>query len=569
MFIKNQLKNNILLKTIICTGLSTFSLLNASTLRENVAEVLNSNPVIQERLRNFRATQQDLNIAQSEYYPTVDLRLATTYNDAGELNDKVNDIEYKSYESSLTLTQNIFNGFGTIHREDYEEARILAAAYKYIEVSNDVAFKMTVVYLDVIKSNQLLQTARENVQINEEMYSKVRDLYNGGLTTDSEVKKIASSLSLARSNLTVQRNNAFDKEYSFKRVLGRLPDTARMEMPQVNIKMPSNIQRATLYAVKYNPSLKVSNYNIKGAQSLWKQRKKDYYPKVDFVLDQTYNHADPTNNGFDQPDDRFSAKIVLTYNLYRGGADKANVQKHVSMVNQEVDIQRDLKRQVIEGLELSWNAYKMVGAQLVDLKEYSSFSEATLALYKDEYNLGRRTLLDLLTAQNDAINSRSQVIEAEHESLLAKYRILDAMGVLVLSLNGSTNEFTSKVNISNNDMEDMETLDVLPIKLDIDDDKIADNIDLCDNSLKENNIMPYGCIKLKRDKDKDGILDIHDKCPLSKVGQKVNSDGCLIENVIIENNNDGFFNIDGLDNGELTIENILLDEDITTKEGKQ
>ena len=555
------------LKVICGFTIALTTITQAQTLKNDVAEVLNSNPIIQERLRNFRATQQDLNIAQSEYYPTVDLRLATTYNDAGELNDKVNDIEYKSYESSITLTQNLFNGFGTVNKENYEEARILAAAYKYIEVSNDMAFKMTTVYLDVIKANQLLQTSRENVQINEEMYKKVKDLYDGGLTTDSEVKKIASSLSLARSNLTVQRNNAFDKEYSFKRVLGRMPDTARMEIPKIDIKMPNNLQRATLYAVEHNPSLIVSNYNIKGAQSLWKQRKKDYYPKVDFVLDQTYNHADPTNNGFDQPDDRFSAKIVLTYNLYRGGADKANVQKHISMINQEVDIQRDLKRQVIEGLELSWNAYKMVDTQLIDLKDYSSFSEATLSLYKDEYELGRRTLLDLLTAQNDAINSRSQVIEAEHEALLAKYRILDAMGLLVLSLNGSTNEFTSKVNISNNDMDAIETLDILPIRLDVDDDKIADNIDLCDNSLKENNIMPYGCIKLKRDNDKDGILDINDKCPLSEIGQKVNNDGCPIEHEIVENNDNELLNIDGLNDVELTIENVSLDEDMIIKEG--
>jgi len=555
------------LKVICGLTIAFTTTTQAQTLKNNVAEVLNTNPIIQERLRNFRVTQQDLNIAQSEYYPTIDLRLASTYNDAGELNDKVNNIEYTSYESSITLTQNLFNGFGTIHKENYEESRILAAAYKYIEVSNDMSFRMTTVYLDVIKANQLLQTARENVQINEEMYKKVKDLYDGGLTTDSEVKKIASSLSLARSNLTVQRNNAFDKEYSFKRVLGRMPDTSRMEIPKIDIKMPSSIQRASLYAIEHNPSLIISNYNVKGAQSLWKQRKKDYYPKIDFVLDQTYNHADPTNNGFDQPDDRFSAKIVLTYNLYRGGADKANIQKHVSMINQEVDIQRDLKRQVVEGLELSWNAYKMVNAQLIDLKDYSSFSEATLALYKDEYELGRRTLLDLLTAQNDAINSRSQVIEAEHESLLAKYRILDAMGLLVLSLNGSTNEFTSKVNISNNDMDAIETLDILPIRLDIDDDKIADNIDLCDNSLKENNIMPYGCIKLKRDNDKDGILDIYDKCPLSKVGQKVNSDGCPIENIIVENSNDELLNIDGLDDEELTIENITLDEDLIINGG--
>ena len=58
--------------------------------------------------------------------------------------------------------------------------------------------------IDALKSKELIQTAEENVQINENIYEKVRDLFDSGLTTDSEVKKIQATLSLARSNLTVQ-----------------------------------------------------------------------------------------------------------------------------------------------------------------------------------------------------------------------------------------------------------------------------------------------------------------------------------------------------------------------------
>lgn len=188
----------------------------ALSLKDSVVEVLDSNPIIQERLKNFRATQQDLNVAESEYYPQLDLRSSVGYNSAGNIKDIVKADEemynhnvakqsYNNYEASLTLTQNIFDGFGTMHKVDYEEARILAAAYNYIEKSNDVAFKMTSAYISVLRSYELTQTARENVQINETIYQKVKDLFESGLTTDSEVKKIQSALSLARSNLTVQK----------------------------------------------------------------------------------------------------------------------------------------------------------------------------------------------------------------------------------------------------------------------------------------------------------------------------------------------------------------------------
>ena len=475
-----------LFSTIVPTVL--FSL----TIKQSVLDLLNNNPIIQERLSNFRATQQDLKVAESEYYPVIDLRVSGGYTDSGNLNNNVNKVDYTSYESSLILTQNLFDGFATTNKVDYEEARILAAAYNYMEKTNDIVFKMVNAYVNVLRSKELLATAQENVTINQTIFDRVNELFDSGLTTDSEVKKIQSALSLAKSNYTVQKNNALDTYYNYRRILGRMPDVDKMEKPIFDFVLPKSIQRAAMYAISNNPSLLVSRYNIKGAQALYKQKKKEFYPKIDLEITQNYNDTDTPNNGFDQADDRFKAVVNLSYNIFRGGADSAEVQKNISKVHQEIEIKRDLKRQVIEGLDLSWNAYEMIGLQLKDLREYSGFSETTLELYREEYDLGRRSLLDLLSAQNDVINSRSQIITAEYAQLFAKYRILDAMGFLTLAILGDTNEISKKVNLYS-DNEAHEILDSLPIKLDVDNDKISDNLDLCDNSLNENNIMPYGC----------------------------------------------------------------------------
>ena len=339
------------------------------------------------------------------------------------------------------------------------------------------------------------------------------------------MKKIESSLSLSRSNLTVEINNARDSEYSYRRLLGRLPEIATMQKPTLDIPMPDSMERAALYAINHNPSLLVSRYNVKGAQALWKQNKKDFYPTLDLEVSQLYNDQDTANAGFDNPDDRFRARLVLNYNIFRGGADSATAQKNISKINQEIEVKRDVKRQVIEGLDLSWNAYEMVALQLKDLRDYKGFSEKTLELYKEEYDLGRRSLLDLLTSQNDVINARGQIITAEYALLGAKYRILDAMGLLPMAIVGNTQEFTSKVNLYA-DADATEILDTLPVKLDVDGDNIADNEDLCDNSLLENNIMPSGCKKIRRDGDGDGVLDTDDKCPLTPNGADVYPNGC-------------------------------------------
>ncbi len=540
-----MLKKGLLLSSAMVLYFSAS--LQAITLKESIVEAMDTNPVIQERLKNYRATQQDLNIAESEYYPKLDFSAAVGYNRQGMLknasgagssyNHPVLDNGYGSYETSITLTQNLFDGFGTMHKVDYQEARILAAAYNYIEKANDIAFKMTNAYINVLRAHDLIKIAQDNVAINQEIYDKVKSLYDAGLTTYSEVKKVEAALSLSRSNLTVQENNAKDTEFNYRRILGRMPDVDSMQKPDLNIPMPESQERAALYAINHNPSILVSNYNVKGAQALWKQHKKAFYPTVDLEVSQTYNDYQDSP-AIDQTDDRFKARVLVNYNLFRGGADKATVQKDISKINQEVAIRRDLKRQVIEGLDLSWSAYTMIAKQLKDLKDYRIYAEKTLELYKEEYDLGHRSLLDLLAAQNDVISARSQIVTAEYEYLFAKYRILDAMGLLPMAVVGDTKEFTKRVNLYT-DKEATEVLDTVPVKLDVDGDNITDTQDLCDNSRPGDSIMPYGCKKVSKhfkvgtrtapkanDSDGDGILDQYDMCPNTPLGYKVDTKGC-------------------------------------------
>ncbi|MDD4854687.1 MAG: TolC family outer membrane protein [Sulfuricurvum sp.] len=536
---------------ILWIGLLLGGSLYALSLEEAVNEALRTHPIVKERLNNFRAIQQDLQIAKAGYLPSLDYRSTTGYNRAGELNNRIrsNYPEYTNYENSLTLTQNLFNGFGTLHQIDYQEVRILAAGYNYIEKTNDVAFRTVGAYLNVLRSKDLYATAQENVAINTELFNKVKELFNGGLTTKSEMNKIQTALSLSKSNLTVQENNIRDTLATLRRMVGHDVDPQSLQKVTLKTPMPESFERAAMIAVDRNPSILVGRYNTKGAQALMGEHKKAYYPKIDLEVSQFYNDAHNNNNGFDQTDDRFRARFILNYNLYRGGADSAEEQKNISKINQEVQTTLISKREALEGIELSWNAYQMIQKQLVDLYDYKKYSETTLELYKDEFDMGRRSLLDLLAAQNDLIGSRQNIINAEHDELYARYRILDMMGLMVVAVLGDDKEYTAQVNIGSGKALIME--DQLPVKLDQDGDMIPDTIDLCDNSKSGESLMLYGCEKAKPlnldtkaasspvapkpasalavravDSDGDGVADENDKCANTPKGYNVDTDGC-------------------------------------------
>ena len=502
------------------TLLQISTTLSALTLKDTVNEVIHTHPVVQERLKNYRAIESDLSIADAGYMPTIDIVGGVGWKTQGHLNSDITKDDFNTYNSAIILKQNIFNGFDTLYGVAYEKARVVAAAYDYIEKTDDITLQATQTYIDLLRANELYNTAKENVSNNELIYAKVYELYVAGVSARSELDKIQSSLALSRSNLTVKRNNLVDARFNFHRILGRNVSVESLIKPKFEARLPRSRVRALQFALEHNPSLMVSRFNIKSAQKRYKQTRANYYPSVDLEASQNYSNNWQTAT---TPDDRFEVMLKVSYNLYNGGRDASQKQKNISLINQEIEKQRELKRELIHSLGVSWSAYEITKVQLDDLYKFQSFSFSTLELYQEEYELGQRSLLDLLAAQNDFFNAQTQIINAEYDRLFAKYRILDSMGVLVIALLGDDVDYYNAVGL-HGDSE--RVFDTLPVNLDRDNDKIPDAQDMCVNSEENATIMPYGCVKFIEDKDGDGIMDDKDLCPDTPLGFLVNEDGC-------------------------------------------
>jgi len=485
-----------MIKKSLLTVLLLSTALSAQDLKTTVNEVLSTNPIVLERLKNYNASKEDITSAESGYYPKVDLNLGV-----GVENTDRSDIagtsakdskDFDVYQNSLKYTQNLFSGFSTTYQVKEQEYRTASSAYSYIEKVNDTSFEMVNQYLQVMRNQELLETAKENVKINEEIFTKVQKLYDSGLTTLSEVNKIESSLSLSKSNLVVQENTILDVSYNFQRVLGRHMDPESMSRPVLNITLPETKEKAAQFAMQNNPSLLVSEYNIKLAQATNREKESNFYPKIDIEVSQSMNK---NLSAIEGKEDKFRAMAYLSYNIFNGFADTSALQKSVSQVHQEVESKNNLRRQVIEGLNLSWAANEKLEEQLVHLKDYKKFSFKTLTLYAKEYDLGRRSLLDLLSSQNDLIGAKAQIINTEYSLLFAKYRILDAMGTLVSTVVANEEVIYSNVGL---DGKTPDNTDDTPVQYDRDEDLIVDNMDICNNSLSTQIKNIYGC-KLEDD----------------------------------------------------------------------
>ncbi len=416
----------------------------AKTLQDIVGNVLESNPTLNERLKNYQTKHVEIGIDEAGYYPTVTLESAVGRKATGRIDSDGIHQSYNVFQNSLRLKQNIFNGFATQEKVNYRKMHALSAAYTYLDQANDIALQTVTAYISLQKEKELLENAKLNVKRNTATYNKIKKAHDAGLTTLSEVSKIYSTLSLAKSNLMLQKNRLMNAQSDFRRVVGKTIDLKKLQRVNFHVKLPKNQKKAEAYALQYNPSVISGTYTLKGAEALYRESQSAFYPKLDLELSQNYND---NYNEYIGTDDRAQALLVLSYNLYNGGADEAKKVSALSKMDQEVSVVNDIKRQVTEKVDLSWNSYTLAQDQIPFLKQYKKQSQSTLNLYNEEYELGNRSLLDLISVENDLKRANDELIYAKYNLLLAKYGIMHSMGLTVASILGNQSAYYKKVRI--------------------------------------------------------------------------------------------------------------------------
>lgn len=394
------------------------------TLNDMLNEVILTDPQINEYLHQYRSVVQEAKVSRSGYLPKLDL-----YGKIGRMDERGDeDDKYTSSEMSLKLTQNLFDGFSTRASQLRDNARARAAYKKYMEVAQKKLYEAIEAYIGVIEYAQILAIAKDNVRVHEETLVRIKRRYDKGYSTLSEVDRVRGRVALSRSNYIAQTNNLYDARIKFQKALGKSIDAKDLVKPIFRLKLPSTLEEATKIAIKNNPSMQVANLDIDASKQSLRYAKKGRYPKLDVELKGSrYSDRYSSEDGDEK---ELSAMLVLNYNLYNGNSDEAVTQKYISLLNAQYAHKNKLKRDLLESLGLSWSAYKLLQQQQIYQQRYKNLTQKSQRAYSKEFQLGRRTLIDLLDIQDELNNVRIKVIHNDYDLLFAKYRVAEAMGKL-------------------------------------------------------------------------------------------------------------------------------------------
>lgn len=414
---------------IVAAALGAFawgSLAGAETLQEAVKYTIDTNPDVRAGAYNRLARDQEVRQAFSAYYPSLDVVGGIGYTDA----DEPVDGEFDPRMLTLSLRQNVFTGLATKNEVERQESRVASQAYRIRSIADNTALRATEVYLEVLRKQELHDLAKENLMKHEQIADQIKLRSESGIDRKSDNEQVNSRLNLAKSNVVITETNLIDAQTNYLAVIGHLPENlAEPQLP--DSVMPVSLEEAEQIALMSHPTMKGALADLDARKSQEKVAKAPFWPIVDIEVDK--NWAEETSYSYDEQDD-FTAMLRLRYNLFNGFSDQARKKETMHLVSEALETRNNTQRQVVEGLRLSWMAYKGVMNRMQYVRERVANADATAAAYSKQWNIGQRTLLDVLDTEAEQIEAKQDLVEAKYDGLYAQYRILNSIGKLVPSL---------------------------------------------------------------------------------------------------------------------------------------
>ncbi|PIW59780.1 TolC family outer membrane protein [Shewanella sp. CG12_big_fil_rev_8_21_14_0_65_47_15] len=423
----------------------------SQTLEQAVAHTLDTNPDLRVAFNRFKAREEQVNQAIAGYMPTVDITGGYGYEQTDSVSTRrrknVGDVdsngvaELNRGEFGISLKQMLFDGFYTSSEVDRYSFEASADQWALLAAAEDMALDVSKVYLNYLRTDEVLRLAEKNLNSHKEIYDQIKQRTDSGLGSTADLSQITGRLARANANVISARNNFLDAKAQFIRVVEAEPVDLIQPVPDADM-LPKDLNSGLAVAQENHPILKSAANDIRAAENERSSVQANYYPQVSLELNGNWNNDIGGEDGVSvipsQDVGGYSNDIVamvrVRYNLFAGGKDLAREKETAYKLGEAKEIRQRAQREVVEGVNLAWNAFEMLAPQKQYIRDHVIAAKDTQSAYAQQFNLGQRSLLDLLDTENELFEARKDYLQAEYDEITAKYRVLNSTGRLLDSL---------------------------------------------------------------------------------------------------------------------------------------
>ncbi|MDD2914740.1 MAG: TolC family outer membrane protein, partial [Gallionella sp.] len=390
------------------------------------------NPDVLTRWHTFQAAVSETTAAQGGYFPRLDL----TVNSGRERGQSsIDNYGVNTKNITFTLTQMLYDGFATRNEVRRLNNVQLARYYELLDASETAALEAARTFYDMSRQRKLFELTEDNYVRHRTAFEQIKLKVEAGVGRRVDLEQAAGRLALSESNLTLDNANVHDVSARFQRVIGLLPPAKMRKSPsqaKLSKQILPNAAAAVLsVAADYHPAVLAAVENVRSARYDMYGRRSAFQPTVNLSIAQTHSK---NLGGVDGLTGNASAQVTLNWNLFSGGSDKARSSQYAKNLDAAYDLRDKACRDIHLILAIAYNDIYKLNEQLKFLDQHQLSIEKARTAYQKQFDIGQRSLLDLLDTENELYQSKRAYVNAEYDLAIAEVRTLAGMGRLVNAL---------------------------------------------------------------------------------------------------------------------------------------
>jgi outer membrane protein, adhesin transport system len=405
-------------------------------LKQLVEKVISSNPEVQAKYHAYVGAGYEQDVVKGGYLPKVDIQ--SSYRKQEEINSvrNGNGTEIPRFNNELVLRQMIFDGLATPN----EVARLgHAKRVRYYELQSamqDSSLEFVRGYMDTLRYRQLTEFAKSNYVAHKQLFDKINERVAAGVARRVDLEQATGRLALAEANLLTEATNLHDVTARVQRLLGELPPET-LEQPDF-YKAGSEATAAEALRVAYfkNPNILATSEDIQAVKDEVKTKEAKYLPRLDLQARKNLGTSSDGRNSTNAAD---VLELTMNFNLFNGFSDKAAVSQTIEKMNVANDMRDKACIDTRQLLTIAYNDINQLKEQLVYRDTHQKSIENAREAYRKQFDIGQRTLLDLLDTENEYFQARRAYTNTDYDVQTAYARLYATQGELLNKI-GSTRQ---------------------------------------------------------------------------------------------------------------------------------
>ena len=403
----------------------------STTLNEALLKAYTNNKELNAERENIKVSKEELKISRSEYLPSATITGSKSQENTNEITDRtgkdttIEDVN--PLTKSIKLEQTLID-FGRSAEYDKSKIGIILAEAKLLKKEQEILYKATEAFTDLILANENLNNNLRNFKLLERQVETDQVRLERGQITISDLSQSESSFAGAQAQFIQAENNVITKKLNYENVIGKISDSANLQKPlEIILELPKSLTRAIELSKNNNPNIKIAQFELEQSKKDLKIAKSDLAPTATLSLERSY--TEDLSATIDEKE-KDTIKATLSWPFYSGGKKRATINKSQNLLDRKKLLLDNAIKTNETNVASAWSNLQSSKSLLSSVKSQVRAAEIANEGISAEYDRGSRSTLDVIQSSTLLLNAQISLANSERNYVLSQYNLLKSIGLL-------------------------------------------------------------------------------------------------------------------------------------------